>query len=167
MRWQHSGHLTQDFGWSRLETILNPVPKINFATCKFFINFATASRLGSPFSYPYPHSREGRVWSFRIVLWCNGSTAVFGSACPGSNPGKTTKLSRNWLIPSQLRLNFVILPDFQRVLMGRGKKEDDWEEHNHCKCPGIVEIGKRGRRVIIRYAHFPRIRLSRSENKQQ
>ena len=30
------------------------------------------------------------VWSFRIVLWCNGSTAVFGSACPGSNPGKTT-----------------------------------------------------------------------------
>lgn len=28
----------------------------------------------------------------RIVLWCNGSTAVFGSACPGSNPGKTTGL---------------------------------------------------------------------------
>ena len=28
----------------------------------------------------------------RIVLWCNGSTAVFGSACPGSNPGKTTRL---------------------------------------------------------------------------
>ena len=27
----------------------------------------------------------------RIVLWCNGSTAVFGSACLGSNPGKTTK----------------------------------------------------------------------------
>lgn len=26
----------------------------------------------------------------RIVLWCNGSTAVFGSACLGSNPGKTT-----------------------------------------------------------------------------
>ena len=25
-----------------------------------------------------------------IVLWCNGSTAVFGSACLGSNPGKTT-----------------------------------------------------------------------------
>ncbi len=25
-----------------------------------------------------------------IVSWCNGSTAVFGSACPGSNPGETT-----------------------------------------------------------------------------
>ena len=29
-------------------------------------------------------------WAKRIVLWCNGSTAVFGSACLGSNPGKTT-----------------------------------------------------------------------------
>ena len=26
----------------------------------------------------------------RIVSWCNGSTAVFGSACLGSNPGETT-----------------------------------------------------------------------------
>ena len=26
----------------------------------------------------------------KIVLWCNGSTAVFGSACPSSNLGKTT-----------------------------------------------------------------------------
>ena len=25
-----------------------------------------------------------------IVLWCNGSTTVFGSVCLGSNPGKTT-----------------------------------------------------------------------------
>ncbi len=25
-----------------------------------------------------------------IVSWCNGSTAVFGSACPGSNPSETT-----------------------------------------------------------------------------
>ena len=24
-----------------------------------------------------------------IVPWCNGSTADFGSACPGSNPGGT------------------------------------------------------------------------------
>lgn len=31
----------------------------------------------------------------RIVLWCNGSTAVFGSACLGSNPGKTTFKSLN------------------------------------------------------------------------
>ena len=36
----------------------------------------------------------------RIVLWCNGSTAVFGSACLGSNPGKTTgKVRRNPVIP--------------------------------------------------------------------
>ncbi len=32
------------------------------------------------------------LWANRIVLWCNGSTAVFGSACLGSNPGKTTFL---------------------------------------------------------------------------
>ncbi len=25
-----------------------------------------------------------------IVRWCNGSTADFGSACPGSNPSRTT-----------------------------------------------------------------------------
>lgn len=25
------------------------------------------------------------------VPWCNGSTADFGSACPGSNPGGTAK----------------------------------------------------------------------------
>ena len=29
-----------------------------------------------------------------IVSWCNGSTAVFGSACLGSNPGETT-INRN------------------------------------------------------------------------
>ena len=29
----------------------------------------------------------------RIVLWCNGSTTGFGSVCPGSNPGRTTKKS--------------------------------------------------------------------------
>jgi len=28
--------------------------------------------------------------STRIVRWCNGSTADFGSACLGSNPGRTT-----------------------------------------------------------------------------
>ncbi len=27
----------------------------------------------------------------RIVSWCNGSTADFGSACQGSNPCETTK----------------------------------------------------------------------------
>ena len=35
----------------------------------------------------------------RIVLWCNGSTAVFGSACLGSNPGKTTNFKRAFLSP--------------------------------------------------------------------
>ena len=34
-----------------------------------------------------------RVLFVKIVLWCNGSTAVFGSACLGSNPGKTTEKS--------------------------------------------------------------------------
>ena len=30
-----------------------------------------------------------------IVLWCNGSTAVFGSACLGSSPGKTTQIKES------------------------------------------------------------------------
>ncbi len=29
------------------------------------------------------------------VLWCNGSTTDSGPVCPGSNPGKTTKLPNN------------------------------------------------------------------------
>ena len=29
-----------------------------------------------------------------IVRWCNGNTADFGSAFPGSNPGRTTQPSR-------------------------------------------------------------------------
>ena len=29
-----------------------------------------------------------------IVSWCNGSTAVFGSACPSSNLGETTNQKR-------------------------------------------------------------------------
>ncbi len=36
--------------------------------------------------------------SNRIVLWCNGSTTVFGSVCPGSNPGKTTSRSLDQLL---------------------------------------------------------------------
>ena len=34
----------------------------------------------------------------QIVLWCNGSTTGFGSVCPGSNPGKTTKIKANYLL---------------------------------------------------------------------
>lgn len=32
--------------------------------------------------------------SIRIVSWCNGSTADFGSACQGSNPCETTNKKR-------------------------------------------------------------------------
>lgn len=31
--------------------------------------------------------------SLTTDLWCNGSTADSGSACPGSNPGKSTKMN--------------------------------------------------------------------------
>ena len=34
--------------------------------------------------------REAPRLGITIVLWCNGSTTVFGSVCLGSNPGKTT-----------------------------------------------------------------------------
>lgn len=30
-----------------------------------------------------------------IVLWCNGSTADFGSVSLGSNPSRTTKINKN------------------------------------------------------------------------
>ncbi|MDE7462541.1 MAG: hypothetical protein K2M88_05200, partial [Muribaculaceae bacterium] len=39
----------------------------------------------------------------RIVLWCNGSTTVFGSVCPGSNPGKTTLKLLQFPIPRILK----------------------------------------------------------------
>gem|GEM_PF-4183905 len=37
-----------------------------------------------------------------IVLWCNGSTPVFGAVCPGSNPGGTTIYKHNLLKFSKL-----------------------------------------------------------------
>ena len=39
-----------------------------------------------------PHLRK-RMFPIvlRIVLWCNGSTRVFGSLSPSSNLGRTTK----------------------------------------------------------------------------
>lgn len=33
-----------------------------------------------------------------IVLWCNGSTADFGSVSLGSNPGRTTNIINNMWI---------------------------------------------------------------------
>ena len=44
----------------------------------------------------------------RIVLWCNGSTTGFGSVCPGSNPGRTTK-------KSVLRTDFFICTSATRA----------------------------------------------------
>lgn len=32
----------------------------------------------------------------RIDLWCNGSTAEFGSANPGSNPGRSAKPNKQF-----------------------------------------------------------------------
>ncbi|MBO5272413.1 MAG: hypothetical protein J6B30_06325 [Muribaculaceae bacterium] len=54
-----------------------------------------------------------KSWAIRIVLWCNGSTAVFGSACLGSSPGKTTKkdadsLSRRLFGLLQKKYIFVV-----------------------------------------------------------
>ena len=42
------------------------------------------------YSLPLQRFWDDESREIRIVLWCNGSTAVFGSACLGSNPGKTT-----------------------------------------------------------------------------
>ena len=35
-----------------------------------------------------------RIFATAIVLWCNGSTTVFGSVCGGSNPPGTTEKPR-------------------------------------------------------------------------
>ena len=43
-----------------------------------------------------------------IDLWCNGSTAVSGSACLGSNPGKSTKFKVNPLIINKMIRGFLL-----------------------------------------------------------
>ena len=58
--------------------------------------------------------------SNRIVLWCNGSTTVFGSVCLGSNPGKTTqeanRLKRRQLaFPFSHTYHFTPPPDKFKV----------------------------------------------------
>ena len=35
---------------------------------------------------------------FGIEIWCNGSTTDFGSVCPGSNPGISTKEEASCLL---------------------------------------------------------------------
>ena len=45
-----------------------------------------------------------------IVLWCNGSTTVFGSVCLGSNPGKTTYRKVN-----RIAVNFFVLYTSQQT----------------------------------------------------
>ena len=48
-----------------------------------------------------------------IVLWCNGSTTVFGSVCLGSNPGKTTH--RKGRKPQGFLLLFLVTLLFVRA----------------------------------------------------
>ena len=57
----------------------------------------------------------------KIVLWCNGSTSVSGTACQGSSPCKTTKnikLSCGVMVAHQ----FLALLVRVRVLAGQLKK---------------------------------------------
>ncbi len=57
------------------------------------------------------------LWIYRIVLWCNGSTTVFGSVCPGSNPGKTTEENLNSLIYNELRFSFLLVDCIDFVIL--------------------------------------------------
>ena len=51
-----------------------------------------------------------------IVPWCNGSTADFGSACPGSSPGGTAKeLKIKRLIFYLNNSLIIILFDFSKI----------------------------------------------------
>ena len=46
-----------------------------------------------------------------IVLWCNGSTTVFGSVCLGSNPGKTTIEKKETSKPHGRMVSFFFFAD--------------------------------------------------------
>ena len=47
------------------------------------------------FVYVNLHNYLCRPLRWLIVLWCNGSTTVFGTVCSGSNPAGTTHLDRS------------------------------------------------------------------------
>ena len=36
-------------------------------------------------------NKNSDIFAAGIEIWCNGSTRDFGSLCPGSNPGISTK----------------------------------------------------------------------------
>ena len=60
-----------------------------------------------------------------IVLWCNGSTTVFGSVCLGSNPGKTTIEKKETSKPHGRMVSFFFFADglsrsFIRDYLGGG-----------------------------------------------
>ncbi len=59
----------------------------NFQLLTFNFQFKKVLSVWKKLVFLHPLSQE----SIPIVLWCNGSTSDSGSACLGSNPGRTTK----------------------------------------------------------------------------
>ena len=60
------------------------------------------------------------ILEHRIVLWCNGSTTVFGSVCPGSNPGKTTERKPQLNVNQRVEaffLNCLLVNSFDFVIL--------------------------------------------------
>ena len=43
-------------------------------------------------------NRKNITFAHTIVLWCNGSTTVFGSVSGGSNPPGTTQIIRRFIM---------------------------------------------------------------------
>ncbi len=97
--------------------------------------------------YIIPYSEMGlqmfkncNIFAAGIEIWCNGSTTDFGSVCPGSNPGISTK--NCWSVDQQffVEISFIngALPQTPRpsdepqkrlwsVDQGSGNKSWEWE----------------------------------------
>ena len=51
-------------------------------------------------------SKKAAALKTRIVLWCNGSTRVFGSLSGGSNPPGTTHNGELWFSEDKTMVRF-------------------------------------------------------------
>lgn len=104
------------------------------------------------------HFPVHKIESIRIVLWCNGSTAVFGSACPGSNPGKTTNSPRPFFrckMTADIAISTHKQAGIQRLAQGNLPNIPDvryiisWQSHENAPIP--EQLSDRDDVTIIRF----------------
>ena len=81
--------------------VIEKKSKKNLVSSEKGCTFAPAFRVRKAYSEFKIHNSE-----LIIVLWCNGSTSDSGSACLGSNPGRTTESADKYQ-----RFMFVYTPN--------------------------------------------------------